>query len=71
MYTAAYRSIDGVRIRRTFKTLPGLRRFINKWVGLEAVEPRDFPDDRAVSFDGVGIVYWHGATGRQILEINK
>lgn len=67
-YTATYRSADGYRKSAPFKTLAGLRAFVDRWVGLTAVDPEG--TCRAVSFDGIGVVTWSGATPAQVLGID-
>jgi hypothetical protein len=67
-YTAVYRSADGCRKASTFKTLKGLRRFIDQWAGLTTVDPEG--TCRAVSADGIGVVTWKGATPAQVLGID-
>jgi hypothetical protein len=66
MIQATYRSVDGYSKQATFKTVGGLRRFINKWAGLESLETAG--PQRAVSWDGIGVVRWSGATVWQVLE---
>lgn len=53
-----YRSCDGCRVQRTYKTLTGARKFAQHYVGKHP----DFGLDYAVSFDGIGTIRVQGAT---------
>lgn len=66
-YTATYRSADGYRKAASFKTLAGLRAFIDQWAGIATVDPDG--SCRAVSRDGIGVVTWSGASPAQVLGI--
>lgn len=50
--TLAYKSVDGVREKKTFATLVGARRYAEKRVGLDA----EAWGVRATSFDGIGVL---------------
>jgi hypothetical protein len=67
-YTAVYRSSDGYRKSASFRTLKGLRRFVDQWAGLAMVDPEG--GRCAVSNDGIGVVKWEGATPAEVLGID-
>jgi hypothetical protein len=67
-YTAVYRSADGYRKAASFRTLAGLRAFVDRWAGLSMVDPEGAR--RAVSADGIGVVTWEGASPAQVLGID-
>jgi hypothetical protein len=56
--TVAYRSCDGCRIVRKFKTLRGARKFAQYYVG----EHPDIGSGYAVSFDGIGTIRAEGCS---------
>lgn len=57
-----YRSIDGYRVARSFKTLKGARAFAHKWVG----ETPEIGSSYAISGDGVGKVTLEGCTFAEV-----
>ena len=58
MIEILYKSCDGVRLRRKFKTLKGAQRFAQLYVGPHP----EIGTRYAVSPEGIGIVYVAGAT---------
>lgn len=56
--TVVYRSVDGCRIKKKFKTLPGAQKFAAKYVGKHP----EIGSSYAVSGDGVGKVEVWGTT---------
>lgn len=57
-----YRTIDGCRKYRTFKTIHSAQKFAHTWVGKHP----DFGSWYAVSNDGVGTIEISGATMEEI-----
>jgi hypothetical protein len=53
-----YVSCDGVRKRKTFKTLGGAQKWAQDWIG----KAPSLGSGYAVSDDGVGTIYVSGAT---------
>jgi len=62
-----YRSVDGVRITKTYKTPKRAAEFVQKWAGTGCDIGRN--DSRAVSFDGVGVVDVEGARITSLLHL--
>ena len=67
-----YRSIDRVRIARSFKTLKGAQAFAHKWVGEHPEIATSFSvaASYAVSGDGVGKITVEGCTLAEIFPEN-
>lgn len=57
-----YSSIDGCRMKKSFKTLSGAQKFAHEYVG----QHPDLGSYYAVSFDGVGKITVSGTTLAQL-----
>jgi hypothetical protein len=64
MITINYRSVDGYRLTRRYKTVKGARAFAVKWVGKHP----DIGSSYAVSFDGIGIIRAEGISLEALFE---
>ena len=60
--TITYRSIDGAKKARTYKTLAGAQRFAHKWVGSTPTLGSWY----AVSWDGIGRISAEGCTLQEL-----
>jgi hypothetical protein len=64
MIIVTYDSCDGCRIRRTYETLAGARKFAINWVG----EHPDIGSSYAISSDGIGKVTVEGVSLTELFK---
>lgn len=65
MINVTYRSVDGARDRRNFKTLKGAQKFAVDMVG----QHPEMGSDYAISGDGIGRVRVTGCTLQQLFNV--